>query len=364
MLILTLIFFSLLCSHICILEKKFEVTPTYLNLTSPVAERIKLTLKESINEGRSEPLLTLFTTWNNHVEKYLVHNITVKNWAALRTFVIPIVFTDESSVASECREKGWLVHPIRVASSDGFPVMKYMYEDVMSAYNTTFYAYSNSDILYTDTLIDTLIAIGYNRSEFKDTKTNKEVPVQIEQSYLTQTKLLIVGRRYNLENVTKNEASSFGQLTSTTHNRGTYFGPWAIDYFITSKAYPWKDIPELTIGRQVYDIWLVSNARYQNHVVIDASNTILASHQTTHFGNYESRLRKNKHYDLNILKGLYKFINLRAGTVLCAEYMTKYKFGSIVLSQRNVSRDCALLNETQVMNKRDKHTDRQIYVYT
>ena len=163
------------------------MTPTYLNLTSPVAERIKLTLKERINEGRSEPLLTLFTTWNNHVEKYLVHNITVKNWAALRTFVIPIVFTDESSVAGECREKGWLVHPIRVASSDGFPVMKYMYEDVMSAYNTTFYAYSNSDILYTDTLIDTLIAIGYNRSEFKDTKTNKEVPVQIEKSYLTQS---------------------------------------------------------------------------------------------------------------------------------------------------------------------------------
>ena len=95
-----------------------------------------------------------------------MHNLTTRNWLSLRPFVIPVVFTNEPAIASDCREKGWLVHPIRVASSDGFPVMKYMYEDVIAAYSTTFYAYSNSDILYTNTLIETLIAIAYNSDAF------------------------------------------------------------------------------------------------------------------------------------------------------------------------------------------------------
>ena len=136
------------------------------HVTAAWAKRIKRTLAKRISRGKSEPLLTLFTTWNDNNEKYLVHNLTTRNWLSLRPFVIPVIFTNEPAIASDCREKGWLVHAIRMASSDGFPVMKYMYEDVIAAYSTTFYAYSNSDILYTNTLIETLIAIAYNNDAF------------------------------------------------------------------------------------------------------------------------------------------------------------------------------------------------------
>ncbi|KAK3599737.1 hypothetical protein CHS0354_037210, partial [Potamilus streckersoni] len=59
------------------------------------------------------------------------------------------------------------------------------------------------------------------------------------------------------------------------------FAAYAEDYFITSTSYPWKDIPDIVIGRRAYDNWLVLNARTMMHRVLDATETILAVHQTT-----------------------------------------------------------------------------------
>ena len=102
----------------------------------------KLKLKENIISGKVEPLLTLFTTWNynNASEKDLVHNNTVKNWLSFRPFVIPVVFTNDTSIASECRRNGWDVLPARVTALDDIPVIKFMYLDAMKAYNTSYYA--------------------------------------------------------------------------------------------------------------------------------------------------------------------------------------------------------------------------------
>ena len=322
------------------IAEKYRVIPKYVNLSAPAAEQIRLTLQGRIKEGRSGPLLTLFTTWNDNSEKYLVHNLTIKNWASLRPFVIPVVFTNEPAIANECRKNGWMVHPVKIASNDGFPILKYMFEDVIATYNTTFYEYSNSDILYTNTLIDTLIAIGYRRSA----PSIQDDLVQLETLDITQTPVLIVGARFNIENMTEADSATWGQLTSVARNRGEYFVPWAIDYFITSRSYPWKDIPELAIGKPVYDVWLVANARYQNHTVIDSTYTLLAAHQTTRSGNYEGEKRQGTKYNIQVLKNYYKTINLRAGTVECAEYRTQYEAGYIVLTRRFVSDDCTLIN--------------------
>ena len=357
------------------------------HVTAAWAKRIKRTLAKRISRGKSEPLLTLFTTWNDNDEKYLVHNLTTRNWLSLRPFVIPVVFTNEPAIANDCREKGWLVHAIRMASSDGFPVMKYMYEDVIAAYSTTFYAYSNSDILYTNNLIETLIAIAYNNDAFTTCFSNlsraslggtrRDAPVILEiaglsnktidtaspgvtrvglaKSGLTNMSMLMVGKRTNVDHVTKKESSTWDHLTSTARRRGELFTPDAMDYFIVTKDFPWKLFPEVTIGRQNYDNFLVFLARKLNLTVIDATNTLLAIHQTTSAGNFESRYRKNQDFDLKMLLNIYDCITWRAGFSKCAEYKSKYEQGFIKFIQRNITMECSL-TQSKTQNSKNCET--------
>ena len=301
-------------------------------------------LNNKIIRYEIEPLLTLFTSWNDDSRRHLVRNHTVKNWASLLPFVIPVVFTDEKRIASECRRKGWNVLPVRVAAADGIPVLKHMFEDVMAAYNTTFYAYSNSDILYTDTLIDTLASYAFRLYDSLDIASSTST-VQLVKSSDIQKPVLIIGRRVNVENVTETESSTWKNITSTARRRGELFSQWAMDYFITTKFYPWKDIAEVVVGVLYYDDYLVYNARKQNHTVIDATKTLLALHQTTSAGNYESRAHKHSLYDYKLLRKMDPHVNYHAGTADCAQYYTQYQDGCIVVTNRFLSWEC---NMTQV----------------
>ena len=53
---------------------------------------------------------------------------------------------------------GWNVLPVS-KTGKGVPVLKNMYLDAIKVFNSTFYAYTNSDILFTDTLVITLLSV-------------------------------------------------------------------------------------------------------------------------------------------------------------------------------------------------------------
>ena len=125
--------------------------------TSLAENRTSMTvLKEQLNGKGSEPLLTLFTTWKESSAKYSVHNLTVRNRLSLRPHVVPVIFTNETTVAKESQRFGWNVFPVKEVAANGVPVLKYMYLDVMANYNTTYYAYANGDILFIDSLIESV----------------------------------------------------------------------------------------------------------------------------------------------------------------------------------------------------------------
>ena len=198
-----------------------------------------------------------------------------------------------------------------------------MYLDVMENFNTTFYAYSNGDILYTDSLIKTLVAL-----------VNSAIDVN--------QPMMLVGKRTNVENVTESEGSSWKNLTTVAKSRGRLFTGDAEDYFITSPVYPWKDIAEVVIGRRAYDNWLVYFARKQKQIVIDATSTILAVHQTTVSGNFEGLGHKNWNYNHILLVKMYKRIKYGAGSVGCAERHTKYEKDSLFIKSRSVPESCSI----------------------
>ena len=301
---------------------------------------IKQRLNDSIISGKIEPLITLFTTWNNNPEKYVVHNNTVRNWLSFRPFVIPVIFVnfDETSIASECRRNGWGVLPVRVTAGDGVPVLKFMYLDAMREYNTTYYAYSNSDILYTSTLVDTLIGSAYNLSYLNSTYSDDAFVYG--KSVFTQQPTLIVGQRTNVPSVTAVEGSTWEGITSVAKDRGVLFFMYAIDYFITSRNYPWKDAEEVIIGTPVYDLWVIFNARRQRHTVIDATATLLAVHQTTGSGNYESHKHRSYLYNLHLMKKMHMLFRPTYTYTVCAEYYTKYSQDYVVVTNRSLLKQC------------------------
>lgn len=280
--------------------------------------------KSSILNGTSMPLMTLFTSWNDSPSKHLLHNATVKNWLSLRPFIIPVLFTNESALATECESLGWEVLPISSAAADGIPVLKYMYRDVMERYNTSFYAFSNGDILFTERLLETLIIILNTGS------LNLSEPT------------LIVGQRTNVENVTLEEGSTWENIAAVAKNRGKLFTGWAEDFFVTTRSYPWNDMPEVVIGRRAYDNWLVYNARKSHFSVIDATKTTLAVHQTDKGGNFEGHGHKNGDYNHNLLVKMYKRIKYNAGVIECIEKYTKYENNVIVVKSRTLPKACTV----------------------
>ena len=295
----------------------FGITP----FTTKPFKGLNVTVRTT--DTRRRPLLTLFTTWTEQADRYHVHNLTIKNWLSLRPHVIPVVFTNATRIADECRRRGLDVFPVRVAAANGIPVLKFMFEDVMSTYNTTFYGYSNSDILYSNSLVETLTWISNASVDLKK-------PV------------MIVGKRTNVIYVKENDTTSWTKLHAVATRRGKLFVGRAEDYFITSRPYPWKDIAEVVIGRPAYDNWLVYNARTYNHTVIDATKTLLAVHQTTRAGNIEGSFRKNSSYNRDLLLNMYKHVNFDAGVTDCIELYTDYRKKAFVIAKRTLPVYCSL----------------------
>lgn len=174
-------------------------------------------LRKAINSGSVPPLLTLFTSWSEKDELALVRNITLRNWAQLKPFIVPVVFTNSSALAAEARTSGWDVMPVSRASV-GMPILKNMYLDAMAKYNSTLYAFANGDLLFTKSLVSTLLTV----------LTAWHLP-------LDTSPLLIVGLRTNVQNVTSSESATFDDITQTALTRGKAFIKMAEDYFIADK---------------------------------------------------------------------------------------------------------------------------------
>ena len=99
-------------------------------------------------------------------------------------------------------------------------------------------------------------------------------------------KTLVIGRRTNVRYKNK-PLYHPSDVTKLAKQKGRLFVVSAIDYFfIARNAFPWHRIPDMVIGRNGYDNFLVLTAIENNVSVIDATGTLLAVHQTDEEGNF------------------------------------------------------------------------------
>ena len=266
------------------------------------------------DSNKSVPLLTLFTTWNSSKENFARRNTTVSNWAQLTPQIIPVLFTNDQGLQRNVEQKGWRTLPV-LKSRIGIPVLKNMYLEAMEQFHSTFYAYANGDILFTDTLLTFLRSVSENETLLNNT-------------------LLIVGQRTNVKNVSAEAAVNSALLKNASTTRGKLFTTWAEDYFITTKKFPWSDMPSVVVGRRAYDNFLVMESIKQKFIVIDATRSILAIHHTINSGNFEHRNKTQSELNVAMISKFYniKAVNYSKGRVVCANHYTdKLKNGTIVV---------------------------------
>ena len=261
-------------------------------------------------------LLTLFTSWDeNNKARSLVYNNTIRNWASFKPVINPVLFTNNESLKARIAKQGWQTLPLLRTSAHGIPILKYLYLSAMSNFESDFYAFANSDILFNGNLLKTLVTAKYSLDISKP--------------------MLITGSRYNVLNVTDDEAKERSNLIKIAKERGELFLPWAADYFITTKAFPWMDIPEIIIASLGFDNWIILYSREKRFLVIDGTKTIPTIHQTIETGNFESHGKVHAGYNLELLKNvLKKDIDFQKGQVVCTEMVSSFEKDSIIFEKR------------------------------
>lgn len=282
---------------------------------------------ENIEEKRDRPksLLHLFTTWIPEAGKSVVHNNVLHMWTASAPAIKPIVFSDHEEISLAALENGWYNMDITRSRCGGVPVMRTMFASVQEKYDSVFYGYANSDIIFTSKLEKTLSALS-------------------QLDLIKQKPVLLIGRRTNVD-IGNSVLLSHSDVENLAKEKGELFIPVAMDYFITNTLFPWQRIPEMVVGRGSVDNFLVCMARKLNITVIDVTGTVLALHQTTSDGNYAGI--KRQHTKCNALlmvkvkmEAIYEG-NMERGQTECASHVTVYDSDhTISLRRRTLPKIC------------------------
>jgi len=152
---------------------------------------------------------------------------------------------------------------------------------------------------------------------------------------------LVVGRRTNV--LLGNDSLLYlpENVTQAARQRGQLFMPYAEDYFfIAFNDFPWHLVEDVVVGRPAYDNYLVALAIQQNVAVVDATDTILAFHQTDYEGNWAGS--RNVDNEFNEI-AIGRQFDYTSGSTTSAQYVTRFIAnvsggGKKVTVQRRISR--------------------------
>ena len=294
----------------CLLEPCLTPTTSAVREFTTAVRTLVTECNKPPIEIPSGAILTLVTTFADHVhtdsEKLTVHNNTIMNWAKLKPHVNLLLFTNDSHWSDTARRHGWdVIPPTNNSFPDRPPVLKEMFEAAKARYDTLWYGYVNADILFTDGLLTHLTVLTNNHNA-------------------THRRIMLTGRRTNVQNVSLIDPLSDNKLLSMAKSNGTLYKEDAEDFFITTKSFPWDTILPVVVGRPAYDNWLVAEARCRMQTdVIDVSDTLLALHQTTiKGGNLEGHSHKENDINFNIFKKHKLKPNFLSGLTTCVSFNT------------------------------------------
>ncbi len=263
----------------------------------------------TINGSTHKKLLTLFTSFKEDKLRENIQSHIIRNWALYKLDVQLILFTSSTTgvLANRARENGWKIMKIPRRNKRGTPFWKDMYFKACQLSHSSFYAYSNGDILYNEGLVNTLKYIEKNLDKYGAT--------------------LLVGRRTNViideHDSTPMYKSKY--IAGLARKSGKLYRYDAEDYFIIGHplAFPWHAIKNVVIGRPAYDNYIVGVSCQSSHVtVIDATSTVLAVHISGN--NTNKQFSGSNNVDKRFNRNIIGNFSWASGSIKCAALYTQF----------------------------------------
>jgi len=204
-------------------------------------------------------MLTLFTTakpFQGH--SAIIQRNALESWRRLDPNIEVILLGDDAGAAEVCQELALRYDPHIERKENGTKTVRSIFGQAQQIARHNYVCYCNCDIVLT---ADFARAFHNVRARFE--------------------KFLMVGRRWDLD-VT--QPLDFSQtdwqklLVDRARHKGFQRLYYNIDYFLFSRGL-YSEFPDLVIGRNHWDQWLVWKAAAEGLPVVDASEAVCAVHQ-------------------------------------------------------------------------------------
>ncbi|EKF33169.1 hypothetical protein MOQ_002968 [Trypanosoma cruzi marinkellei] len=237
--------------------------------------------------GTLKPLKSLVPNESDMHDQVVIANRTLFNWALIEG-VQPVVFSDNPldheliervNLDLAARTLGQRIDVIKdfeIHEKFGLPTYRGLFSRVLAGYpDAHYFMYSNMDILYTRSALETIRAVQRHYSAMEGSERN-----------FTVKGWFAVGRRTNVEfplrwSLGTNWEKAVEGVCGAT---GKLFQSFSEDYFAMSRnMFDWKSIPDFVVGGTAFDNWLTTQAvmlaRAGLALTVEATLTLAAIHQ-------------------------------------------------------------------------------------
>lgn len=203
-------------------------------------------------------LLTLFTTCKPFEGASAIHQENaLRSWAKLGLPVV--IIGDETGSALIAAETAASHVKIVARNEDDLPRVDSLFDLAKQETTTPYLAYLNSDIILTPDFLKV---------------------IELLQQRLPDQKILIVSRR---RNIPLSSSFDFADMNWAEHlealdaTKGSWDYPYAIDLFVFNRTL-FSDIPSFSIGRPMWDNWMLWRAETLGATIVDMSEHIRIMH--------------------------------------------------------------------------------------
>jgi hypothetical protein len=204
-------------------------------------------------------MLTLFSTAKPFVgHSAVIQRNALESWRRLDPDIEIILFGDDPGLSEVCAQLGLRQEPKIEVRENGTKTLRSIFGRAQEIARHDLLCYSNCDIILT---ADFAHALSDVSSAFE--------------------KFLMVGRRWDLDVTQSLDFSRSGwqqEIVERARREGFQRLYYNIDYFAFRRGL-YQDFPELVIGRNWWDQWLVWRAGALGASVVDASQVACAVHQ-------------------------------------------------------------------------------------